>query len=260
MDMEWMKGVPFVGAGLSMWGAAEQQAEANERAREARKKLKERAEQAEKEWKAVEGKWDPYTEGLGNDYADYQAALQGYRDNAGKFAPTQEWNYDLKKGIADVWDPFFNEKVDLAAKQVYGGAANAGKLMSSATARNVANAVGKQYDQSYQAALNAAQEQERQQYGWYSDQVARERAAVEQANQLLMNNIGNYGESVNKGFNALGQQNALSGQRISDVNNLNIAAINAGLGQASPLGAGLSAGGQALSGTANSYYSAQNKG
>lgn len=254
-------GLGVGGAVLSGIGGYLGQSSANERQREARDALKKQAKETGKQYSELENKWSDFAgEGLDKDYQKYHGALDNYQQNAGRYKDTQQFQYDLNKGIQQVWDPYFNEKVNLAAKQVYGGAANAGKLMSSATARNVSQAVGKQYDQSYADALKAAQEQERQEYGWYADQIARERAQIDQANQILMNNINNYNAATGMGFNALGQQTQLGTQRISDVANLNIGAINANAGQRNEWGAGLGNVGANMANYTNSLLSVQNKG
>ena len=244
------------GPAFSFLGGYFEQEEANERAKEAQKKLEEQAQQVGKQYGQVEERYTPYTgeEGLGSDYADFQAANRAFREKSMGYDPTQEWQYDLNKGVRDVWDPFFNEKVNLATANVYGGAANAGKLMSSATARNAAEAVSKQYDQSYEAALNAALNQEQQSYQHYAEQVARERALADQYNRRLQQTAENYRAAAEMGFQNLQNLSQIGMNRISDMANLNVAAINAGAQQSSAVGAGFSQAGQALSGFGNSYW------
>jgi hypothetical protein len=252
----------IAGPALSFVGGAWTQAEANERAREARDKLKKQAEKVGKEYGEVEGRYEPYTgdEGLGADYAAFQAANKAFKQKSKGYDETEEWQYDLPQGVRDVWDPFFNEKVNLATANVYGGAANAGKLMSSATARNTAQAVSKQYDQSYDEALNAALEQERQSYQHYAEQVARERALADQYNQRLQQTAENYREAAGMGFSNLQNLSQIGMNRISDVANLNVASINAGAQQNSPWAAGFSQVGQSLNGFGNSYWGGKTSG
>lgn len=246
-------------AALSGVGSAAMQGESNYRARQARDALKNQSKKTDEQYAQLQEKWNPATQNLDKDFngtngaGGYRGAVSAYETGKKNYADTQEWDYDLNKGIQQVWDPYFNEKVNLAAKQVYGGAANAGKLMSSATARNVSNAVAKQYDESYAAALKAAQEQERQEYGWYADQVARERAAIDQYNQTLLQNIGNYAQLTGTEMGALGQQSEIGKSRISDTTNLNVGAINANATQNNPVGAGLSSVGQMAGQFLSSY-------
>lgn len=255
--MEWLNPASWITSGISAVGSGLAQWDANERAERAKDKLYKLRDKVKGEYEGIEGRYQPVTEEFGTDFAKYRGANKAFEEKAQNYDPTQEWQYDLPQGVREVWDPFFNEKVELATKNVYGGAANAGKLFSTATARNAARGVSKQYDESYQSALNAALEQERQEYQHYAEQVARERAAVDQANQIRLQNVTNYGELANKELGALQNLSQIGMNRISDTANLNVAAINAQAQQKNPIVAGLGQAGNTLTGFGNSYFGGQ---
>ena len=255
-----LTGAPIVGGLLGGISGYFGQKESNKRAREAARATEALKGKVENQYGQLISKWDPYTQGLETDYAKYQQALKDYEEGRKQYSPTEEWQFDLNKKIDELWDPYYQQKIGLATANVYGGAANAGKLLSSAAARNTAQAVAEQYDKSYADALKAAQEQERQEYQWYSDQIARERAAIDQANQLLMNNIMNYGGAVDKGMTAQSAVTQLGGQKISDSANLELSAINARAGQVNPWVAGAAGMASGLTGQDTAFKSVQNKG
>ena len=202
--------------------------------------------------------YTPYTKNAGADYESYRQAAQQLGANLRQYAEAGSFDFDLDQAINNLMDPLLESKQEAAAKVLEGSAASAGKLNSSATLSSLAKRSGELYDTAWKDALGAAQRQQAQEYGQWSDAIARDRAAVDQYNANLQSQLAAMGNLAGMGQGAtLGLANTsagLSSASLSDQGNLALQKIAMQAQQGSPAAAGLSGALTGATGVLNSLF------
>lgn len=202
--------------------------------------------------------YTPYTENAGADYGAYRQASQNLGQNLQGYADAGSFEFDLNAAIDKLMDPYLEGRTEAATRALEGSAANAGKLNSSATLQGIAKRSGELYSDAWKDALNAAQRQQAQEYGQWSDAIARERAAVDQANANVQAQLAAMGNLAGMGQNAtLGLANTkagLQGENLTNQGNLALQKIAMRSQMADPLAAGVSGALTGGTGVLNALY------
>ena len=164
--------------------------------------------------------YDPYTRNAGSDYEAYREAARNYGSNAKTYADAGSFEFDLNSAIDKLMDPYLEGRTEAATRAMEGSAASAGKLNSSATLQGIAKRTGELYSDAWKDALNAAQRQQQQEYTQWSDDVSRERAAVDQYNANLRAQLEALNGLSTSGQNAvMGLANTTAGLQTEDLTN-----------------------------------------
>jgi hypothetical protein len=119
----------------------------------------------------------PYTQGAGQNFANYQNMV----NNMGgvQYADADPFAYNLQSQSQQFLDPSMDFQIKEATDAVQGSAANAGKLFSSSTGRGIAARAQDIAQKSWKDAMNMAITDRGFQYGVYGDEIDRDRANVD---------------------------------------------------------------------------------
>lgn len=206
----------------------------------------------------LEQAYSPYTANASEDLNAYRTAARNLGSNLQQYGDAGSFEFDLNAAIDKLMDPYLGARTEAATRAMEGSAANAGKLNSSATLQGIAKRSGEIYSDAWKDALNAAQRQQSQEYGQWSDQIARERAAIDQANSNLTAQLSALSGLSNMGQNAvMGLANTsagLQGENLTNQGNLQLQKIAMRTQQASPLASGLSGAMTGATGVINGLY------
>lgn len=237
-------------AALGAIGSALGTSSKNERINKARKEiaaLKQQQAQGYKDLQTgLEQAYSPYTQNAGEDYQAYRQAAGSFGSQQREYADAGDFNFDLNAAIDSLMDPYLSGRTEAATKALEGSAANAGKLNSSATLSSLAKKSGELYSDAWKDALAAAQRQQAQEYGQWSDSINRERQAVDQYNANLMRNLEVLGALSGSGQSAVmdlaGKTTALGQESLTNQGNLDLERIKLGTQKGSVWGNALTGG------------------
>lgn len=229
----------FVVPGLGAIASGVAQHYENKRNRRRAEDIESLRDKSDAEYASLARDWAPYVDAAMRDYGAFQNASARYRDEAGTYAPTREFQNDIVQETRNLWDPFFEQKVKGATLAAGGAMASQGALDSSAGLGAINRAYQQMYDQSYGSALQGALANQGQKYGWFSDQIARERAKVDQWNQMLQQNIAQLGQTAQFSRGGAENYSAVEAQKIANYNALEQARIAQLQGVVNPWQAGM---------------------
>lgn len=237
-------------AALGAIGSALGTSSKNERLSKARKELSALKQQQAQGYQDLQTglsqAYSPYTQNAQGDFDAYRGAAGSFGTQQREYAGAGDFNFDLNAAIDSLMDPYLSGRTEAATKALEGSAANAGKLNSSATLSSLAKKSGELYSDAWKDALGAAQRQQAQEYGQWSDSINRERQAVDQYNANLMRNLEVLGALSNTGMGATldlaGKKTALGQESLTNQGNLDLERIKLGTQKGSVLGNALTGG------------------
>lgn len=127
--------------------------------------------------------------GAGADADAYRQAVQqgGYQG----YSDASPYQYDLQGMTRQLLDPSMQFQIEQATGAVEGSAANAGKLFSGATGQAIADRSQQIAQMAWKDALQTALQDRQFGYQMHSDEIARDRASIDQQNLNLDRNISN---------------------------------------------------------------------
>ena len=164
--------------------------------------------------------YSPYTQNASQDFQNYRQGVAGSGNL--NYAPQGDFNYNLNQQAQQFLDPSMDFQIEEASKAVQASGANRGKLFSGATGKAISDRAQNIAETGYRDALQTAMADRGFQYGQFSDDINRDRDAIDfQANQQqrLIDNLGNVS---NIGMEAMiGQAGNLSTIKSDEFQNLN---------------------------------------
>lgn len=177
-------------------------------------------EQSQQLSNIISGGYSPYTQGAESDMNAYrQSVAQG--GNL-QYDPSGDFDYNLQQQTQNFLDPSMDFQIDEASKAVQASGANRGKLFSGATGKAISDRAQDIAQTGYKDALQMALQDRGFQYGQFSDDVTRDRGAVDFLANQQQQNISNLGQLSNVGMQAkIGEATNLSGIKADEFQNLN---------------------------------------